>query len=301
MHAPRAVVIRLPWDFVRYLEEDGIILSKDDKSLPDYQNISDEDDDDPQNDTPQLNFDELKKEITDGIKTLGGKVFPKLNWSAPQDASWMIPDGSLGCINADQVVLLLKSSDAISTDIEQYSHLSGHQENPSPFTLVLKEYMNIHQSYEFRCFVAAKELIAISQRYPTKFYPFLVKEKENLLQTLKSFFLENIRHGMNETEYVVDVYVVPKEKRVYIIDFGIFGPMSDPALFSWEELLPSSKDRSTQNCIMRVVENEMGIQPNEALVSRVPYDLKDFSDDGALKEYFNNLNYEQMKEENNKK
>ena len=47
----------------------------------------------------------------------GGGCFPKLNWSAPRDASW-INCGTLRCRKAGDVYLLLKSSDFVTSDLE---------------------------------------------------------------------------------------------------------------------------------------------------------------------------------------
>ena len=47
----------------------------------------------------------------------GGGCFPKLNWSAPRDASW-INCGTLQCRKAGDMYLLLKSSDFMTSDLE---------------------------------------------------------------------------------------------------------------------------------------------------------------------------------------
>lgn len=38
-------------------------------------------------------FPDLEKKLSKGIEKLGGAVFPKLNWSAPRDASWISNTG----------------------------------------------------------------------------------------------------------------------------------------------------------------------------------------------------------------
>ena len=37
------------------------------------------------------------------IASLGGRVLPKLNWSAPVDAAWLVPNNCIACENADEV------------------------------------------------------------------------------------------------------------------------------------------------------------------------------------------------------
>ena len=62
-------------------------------------------------------FPALEKRITKAIKQLGGAVFPKLNWSAPRDVSWITNDASLKCTTPGDVYLLLKSSEFVTHDI----------------------------------------------------------------------------------------------------------------------------------------------------------------------------------------
>ena len=46
---------------------------------------------------------EFSRSIDAAIARLGGKALPKLDWSAPLDAAWLRPGGSLECSNADEV------------------------------------------------------------------------------------------------------------------------------------------------------------------------------------------------------
>lgn len=49
-------------------------------------------------------FPELLAEIEAAIAELGGRVLPKLNWSAPTDATWLTTCGSVACTNAEEVL-----------------------------------------------------------------------------------------------------------------------------------------------------------------------------------------------------
>jgi len=72
----------------------------------------------------------------------------------------MSPDGSLRCFNADQVVLLLKSSDRTSLDVEEaVGSVERLQGGLSPLYLVLTKYYVLNASSEFRCFVKDKALV----------------------------------------------------------------------------------------------------------------------------------------------
>lgn len=70
-------------------------------------------------------FPDLHRRMAEAIQELGGCVVPKLNWSCPSDATWVNPSTTLACSNAGQVVLMLKSSDRITHDLELLGQDSG--------------------------------------------------------------------------------------------------------------------------------------------------------------------------------
>lgn len=139
----RSVIIPLPEDFVQgYLLQDGIVLPLDangqaqpsylhpDKDTIDHESITSESDDEDNhreissgsssitsNDHTMPNFPQLQEDIDEAIKSLGGHVFPKLNWSSPKDATWIATEGNLKCSNYSDVFLLLKSSDFVTHDL----------------------------------------------------------------------------------------------------------------------------------------------------------------------------------------
>ena len=52
---------------------------------------------------PPAGLAEFSSAIDAAIARLGGRALPKLDWSAPLDAAWLRPGGSLECSNADEV------------------------------------------------------------------------------------------------------------------------------------------------------------------------------------------------------
>ncbi|KAL3815844.1 hypothetical protein ACHAXA_002260 [Cyclostephanos tholiformis] len=239
----------------------------------------------------------------------GGGCFPKLNWSAPRDASW-INCGTLRCRKAGDVYILLKSSDFIAFDLEKAweglweDKENGEEEdddakdvvdndddddeeeeeeeekeegrldvatetmttsttmkNTMPTTpreyeyeLVLRKWCNLHPSMEFRCFVYDKELVAISQRYPSKYYSHLQpapsdtdddgdgsmghRRSHPYADVILAFFESYVRDRFADGEvrrYVLDVYLDARG-RVWIVDFNVWGSRTDCLLFDWDEL-----------------------------------------------------------------
>jgi hypothetical protein len=125
---PKARVIPLSFSFLEYLRSDGIVLPSDDyshhTSLSDIDNDTLLDATSPTTETadeepdPSLAWAELHCTIKATIAELGGSVVPKLNWSAPKDATWISATNSMECRYPNDIYLLLKSSDFITHDLE---------------------------------------------------------------------------------------------------------------------------------------------------------------------------------------
>jgi len=228
-----------------------------------------------------------------------GSCMPKLNWSSPKDATW-INCGTLKCTQVGDVYLLLKSSEFVCFDLEKaWYDLEPEETQPAAtaaaaaekdpvggannkdnddndkhddddddgkppvdfeYELVLRKWCNLHPSMEFRCFVYDHELIAISQRHPSKFYshlqvqqqqPSLLSEEDGETTTatatthpimtdiIHDFFETYVQHrfaGGKVHRYVIDVYVDSQE-RTWIVDFNVWGKRTDSLLFDWTELM----------------------------------------------------------------
>ncbi|EPQ27983.1 uncharacterized protein PFL1_04310 [Pseudozyma flocculosa PF-1] len=148
--SPKATLIpvsTLQPDFLPWLEADSIVLPRDSGHIstkpspahPDgrFQSLSDDeaevlsapsddDDDDAEAEEPPT-FAALDAAIRTAIARYDGAVFPKLNWSAPQDAAWILPGSTLRCTTPEDVYLVLKSSDFVTKDVEQAAELAQLQ------------------------------------------------------------------------------------------------------------------------------------------------------------------------------
>ena len=110
---PKCRLIPLPPAFVDYLRADGIILPPDESSTTPAElnedtlfssssSFSSEDGDEEEDDAdsdPSQAWPETHAAIAGTIKQLGGAVAPKLNWSAPKDATWISATNSLSLIH----------------------------------------------------------------------------------------------------------------------------------------------------------------------------------------------------------
>ncbi|KAI6705993.1 hypothetical protein NL676_008955 [Syzygium grande] len=110
---------------------------------------------------PPPPFPELELEIKESIESLGGAIFPKLNWSSPKDAAWISSSGNL----CDKTT-----------------------SRPQSFFLALRKWQPaLRPEMEFHHFVRNKLLVGICQREVTTFYPVLI-EKDHLKVLIEDIF-----------------------------------------------------------------------------------------------------------------
>ncbi|KAI1809984.1 D123-domain-containing protein [Poronia punctata] len=260
-------IIPLSPEFVEYIREDGIVLADEDEDeeedddeewasapasirRPPYEIESDSDSDDveePPKLPPNKRFPELHQMIKEKISELGGAVAPKLNWTAPKDATWISPhQNTIKCTTPDDIYLLLKSSNFITYDLEHAfddcTPTASSTVNQTPFkpVLVLRSYFNPHTAMEFRCFVKHRNLVAISQR-DLNYFDFLQPLKTEIIAKISQLFNNRLRYTFPDGNFVFDVYIPEGEdeplSRARLIDINAWAPHTDSLLFGWQELL----------------------------------------------------------------
>ncbi|CAM9290914.1 unnamed protein product [Ectocarpus sp. 4 AP-2014] len=244
---PRSVVIELPEDVVRYLQQDGVVLPKG-FQMSCGEGVRDDSDDEVDwgnEDEDEQNgpeFPDLHALLSDAIASLGGAVFPKLNWSCPKaslmillDAAW-VNGGSLKCKLPGDVLCLIKSSTFISHDLNHaFDACTGSSiSRPETFTLVLRKWCNLHPSMLFRCFVRERRLVGVCQRDCTSYYGFLEEEADRLSTLLEEFFAAEVCKKFADPDCVADVYV-DNRSRVWLLDINPFSGVTDSLLFDWSE------------------------------------------------------------------
>ncbi|PSN60283.1 D123-domain-containing protein [Corynespora cassiicola Philippines] len=246
---PKARLIPLPDAFLGYLREDGIVLPPEDTDRPEWSdsdsgifsgadnNEAGDDDEDAYD--PSANWRDTHDAIEATIEELGGKVAPKLNWSAPKDATWMSATNTMECRTPNDIYLLLKSSDFITHDLEHAFDDTADQDEGGPsvaYHLVLRKWINLSPSVEFRCFVRNRKLIAICQR-DLNHFEFLFSMEDKLRQVIQDFFDIRLRDTFPDDDFTFDVYIPPPHDRVWVMDFNPWAQRTDPLLYSWLELL----------------------------------------------------------------
>ncbi|MCJ1285557.1 hypothetical protein MMC26_004898 [Xylographa opegraphella] len=269
---PKARLIPLSPSFLAYLRADGIVLPSstppspsldiDDDSGIFISSTSSDTDDDEESPDSSLDWPDVHASIISTIAELDGSVVPKLNWSAPKDATWIAATNSMECQTPNEVYLLLKSSDFITHDLEQAfdgciedledtsslhpssSSSPQHESRDSkdhaiPYYLVLRKTIPaLITSLEFRCFVRRRRLLCICQR-DLNHYAFLPSLIPTLKSLIQDFFEQKLQNTFPDGNFVFDVYVPQANERgrVWLIDINPWAQRTDPLLFSWLEVL----------------------------------------------------------------
>ncbi|PYH48193.1 cell proliferation protein CDC123 [Aspergillus saccharolyticus JOP 1030-1] len=253
---PKSRAIPLSSQFVSYLRADGIVLPPEAAPPTDEDDLDTfSDDGEAEESDPSVEWPEIHSQIKSTIREYGGKVTPKLNWSAPKDASWMSATNDLQCRTPNDIYLLLKSSDFITHDLEHpfddcvsddAAVTAAATENadsvPSttppevPYHLILRKYVNFNPSLEFRCWVRNRVLLCICQRDQNHF-DFLFPMREALRSRIQAFFDEKLKSTFPDPSFVFDVYIPPPHEKVWLIDINPWAERTDSLLFSWLEIL----------------------------------------------------------------
>ena len=139
-----------------------------------------------------FDFTDLDGRVKSALASLGGSAFPKLNWSAPQDASWMNM-GTLKVLQPGDAYVLLKASDFVTHDLESpfegCSDYPGGEANEAVrYTLVLRKWSALRPERSFRCFIRQRALVGVSQRDCTAHFPQLIAERDGLRGAIVDFF-----------------------------------------------------------------------------------------------------------------
>uniref|UniRef100_A0A0K8RJR9 Uncharacterized protein n=1 Tax=Ixodes ricinus TaxID=34613 RepID=A0A0K8RJR9_IXORI len=278
-----SICIPVTKEFVDYLLSDGIVLPGKVPASQSCANDSDDEVDWSEADSESSeipSFPDLEEKVSRAIERLGGRVFPKLNWSSPKDASWIATNNSLCCTSFSDVCLLLKSSDFVTHDLTQpfKACTDWHKDTDTghlfKYELVLRKWVEIDPSTEFRCFVKDSVLIGISQRDYTHYYYHIQEQEANIVQDISTFFHECVKSKFVSSKYVFDVYRKRKDT-VKLLDINPFGVHTDALLFDWEELNSLEACENSGFPEFRYMKENHGVQPSPYRHYALPRDVVD--------------------------
>lgn len=198
----------------------------------------------------------------------------------------MALNNSLKCSTPADVFLLLKSSDFVSHDLgNPYVAFRDSDDNrivprtvvpddpPEQLYLILRKWIEIEPSLEFRCFVRERRLVGISQRDTFNYYPFLPAMKEEVQPAIESLWQDVVLPNFDETNcenrgtlrsrshpdacepVTFDVYLSRRSAglKALVVDFNPFAYYTDALLFDWDELAGWQTDAPME---FRIIESD---------------------------------------------
>jgi hypothetical protein len=261
---------------------------------------------------PPEELSSMYRSLEEMIEELGGRVVPKMQWSCPKDAAWILPNNTIQCSTPDEVFMLLKSSDRIVHDIETLNSIIESNESPrSPLAdeiepdresdssqdnagipershvIALRKWYDLKPGCDFRCFVKENMLVAVCQRDVSMKYMHLLgsSNKESILNRIQGLYDQAIHKRFSLENFIFDCYVPEAETAsVRIIDFTPDNiDTTNPLLFSWEDVDQCHKIRKQHPSTpeFRCIEQDIPLKPESALYG-VPYDFVDSSQGSAL-------------------
>ena len=303
-------ILPLPQPVVDYLRSDGgIVLPVECDNDKLHQTNSDdwleetsefnENIDSDENILERPSFPEFAVSVRLALTDLGGSVIPKLNWSAPRDASWMGLANSLKCTTLSEIMLLLKSSEFVIHDLTQPYKDCDDQDNltkdDKSYVMVLRRWSDgLNPGSEFRCFVKNNRLFAACQRDNNQHYTHIKDERQSIMRDIQTFYDEHISSKLSNSDtrekcvlklgshpnFVFDIFRKRKDL-VRLVDFNPFGPTTDSLLFEWDELnsMPETtmNEDGNESFQFRFVENGAGIQPSGLRHYSIPTDFVDLA------------------------
>ena len=277
----------LPTEFIQYLEGDSIRLAGPTPDLERTENddYSDwEEDDEPESKLEELNDKEkppsdiystkndldseleldlepnsftpdlfwgLHLEIEETIAKYRSAT-PKLNWSMPKDARWILPNNTTQCTSANDVYLLLNASDHVNHDLDHaFDEVSDRDQAASAqselqMELVLKKWVDINPALEFRVFVRGRKIVGISQR-DANYFAFLAEAKPKITDSIVHFVNSVAVNLFPDPSFVLDVYVPQPYDKIWVIDVNPFSRTTGSLLFAWNELLETDIHNTSGN------------------------------------------------------
>lgn len=258
------------------------------------------DDDEPSSRPPEA-LASLYEQVSDMISDLGGFVVPKMQWSCPKDASWILPNNTVKCSTPDDVFLLLKSSDRIAHDIDTLQSILAENSPRSPLSkrfdflqkshvVALRKWYDLKPGREFRCFVKNNTLIGICQRDISVKHQHIVDKVDEIQERIKTFYTTTLHKEFPLADYVFDCYVPEAEHAsVRVIDFNpaCLNSTTNPLLFTWEDLdgmyaeLQQQDGEASQSIEFRFIDQNIPLKPESALYG-IPFDFVDTSAGSAL-------------------
>uniref|UniRef100_A0A8B9QUH1 Translation initiation factor eIF2 assembly protein n=1 Tax=Anas platyrhynchos TaxID=8839 RepID=A0A8B9QUH1_ANAPL len=232
-----SVILPLPDNVKEYLLDDGTLVVSGREDPPIHAQEGSDDAEEIQVSAPE--FPEFTAKVEEAISSLGGSVFPKLNWSAPRDAYWIAMNSSLKC------------------------------------KLVLRKWCELIPGAEFRCFVKENKLIGISQRDYTQYYDHI--STKFFKKHIQYKFLDEDCKYLNTSIMGTWIWLIDFNPFGEVTDSLLF--TWDELTSGRNLKGDQSEEEATEQDypVFRCTNSQVTVQPSPYLSYRLPKDFVDLS------------------------
>jgi len=130
--------------------------------------------------------------------------------------------------SGEEALWLIEGSSRVQEDLMKWSECEGKL----PLSIVVREWLPMTPSGEFRAFIKEKKLTAVSQYCYYQYFPEVTDQKDKLEETIKAFW-ESIAESIPHKNCVIDFFITDDTN--YIIELNPFFSDTGGCLFSWRE------------------------------------------------------------------
>jgi len=130
---------------------------------------------------------------------------------------------------------LFTQSDRICQDLTLAIEDFNKKKSDFNIQLIVRKWVDIPISSEFRGFVKNNRLTALSQYYDVCYFPELVQNKDSIEREVKDVFENHIKPKVTFTDsYIVD-FCKTEQGKVMVIELNPFHENTDPGMFKWKQ------------------------------------------------------------------
>ncbi|KAK3587927.1 hypothetical protein CHS0354_014445 [Potamilus streckersoni] len=137
--------------------------------------------------------------------------------------------------NADEVIDMFLRSERIYQDLLL---AAVNQKEKYHEHFVIRKFVDIDVDMEFRGFVFAYELVALSQYNYLICSERLVKDRTKIADSVKTYYDQAVKEKLKNAKFpdnfIVDFAICDDGKKIWMIEINPFLETTDGALFSWQ-------------------------------------------------------------------
>jgi hypothetical protein len=190
---------------------------------------------------------DLIAKVQTASEKMPGPFFVRLGSRSPKDALYWFKDEMKVDNGEEALQLLTASSERVWEDLRIGLHF-GYASH-----IFLRQWTEMPEWSEFRCFMKGRKLIAVSQYYYRQAHRELIEDYDGIKWAIEQFFTRQFKHLSHLDDVVFDVFVKQKTNagtfnsgvcgvppwrawEIKLLEINPYWNLCDPCLFNWSEL-----------------------------------------------------------------